>query len=86
MSRFRKAVALHYPKDADAPYISAIGNNYMAEKIIEIAKDNNVPIVENSDMVNILSINSVGSIIPESTYDVIAKIFACITRLEADYD
>ena len=77
-----KAVALRYPDWADAPYISALAEGRTAQYLLEVAEAHDIPVVQNSDMVNVLSIQSVGDFIPEETYAVIAGIFAFIAKVE----
>jgi len=76
------ALALRYPDWADAPYISAKGKGHLAHKIVDIALDCNIPVVENGEMANILSLQEIGSFIPEETYSAIATIFAFVVDLE----
>ena len=76
------AVALRYPEWADAPYISAKAKGSMAERLVKIAEENAVPIVENPEIANVLSLQNIGSFIPEETYSAIATIFAFIMDLE----
>ncbi|MBR1535816.1 MAG: EscU/YscU/HrcU family type III secretion system export apparatus switch protein [Treponema sp.] len=81
MDEIFSAVALRYPEWADAPYISAKAKGSVAERLVKIAEENDVPVVQNAQMANVLSIQSVGSLIPESTYEAIATIFAFVARL-----
>ncbi|MCR5724520.1 MAG: EscU/YscU/HrcU family type III secretion system export apparatus switch protein [Treponema sp.] len=81
-----KAVALRYPPEADAPYITSSAKGFLAEKLISIAQEHKVPIVQNREMVDVLSIQRVGDIIPEETYTVIAGIFAFVARMEKTKD
>ena len=76
------AVALRYPEWAEAPYISAKAKGSIAQRLVEIAEENDVPVVENAEMANVLSLQSVGSFIPESTYSAIATIFAFVIKLD----
>lgn len=76
------AVALRYPEWADAPYISAKAKGSVARRLVDIADENGVPVVENAEMANVLSLQNVGSFIPESTYSAIAAIFAFIVKLD----
>ena len=78
------AVALRYPEWAEAPYISAKAKGSVAQRLVEIAKQNDVPVVEDAQMANVLSIQNVGSLIPESTYSAIATIFAFIIKLDEE--
>lgn len=71
-----QAVALKYPENVDAPFISASGSGLVAEKILETAKENNIPIVENKDLTKVLCAEEIGSFIPEETWEVVATIFS----------
>jgi len=81
-----KAVALKYPENAEAPFISATGKGNLAEKIVEIAKQNNIPVIKDPQTADILSLQDCGQLIPESTYKVIAEIFAFIRSIEKSYE
>jgi len=79
-----EAVALRYPEWADAPYISAKAKGSVAKRLVEIADENGIPIVENAEMANVLSLQNVGSFILESTYSAIATIFAFVVKLDEE--
>lgn len=78
----KKAVALAYPENVDAPFISASEKGSAAEKLVRIAKENNIPIVSNTDLVEVLSAKELGSCVPEETWQVLANIFAFIATAE----
>ncbi len=67
---------MKYPESAEAPMIAAKEKGFLASRMIEIAKDNDIPIVEDDVLENVLSIQDVGQCIPESTWEVVAGIFA----------
>ena len=69
------AVALKYDGD-EAPTITATGEGSIAEEIIRIAKEANIPLYENTDLVELLSKLELGDHIPEVLYRVIAEIIA----------
>ena len=69
------AVALKYDGE-DAPTITATGEGSVADEIIRIAKEANVPLYENADLVALLSKLELGDNIPEVLYKVIAEIIA----------
>jgi len=69
------AVALKYDGD-ESPTITATGEGSIAEEIIRIAKEANVPLYENADLVELLSKLELGDHIPEVLYRVIAEIIA----------
>lgn len=69
------AVALKYDGE-EAPTITATGEGAVAEEIIRIAKEANIPLYENADLVALLSKLELGENIPEVLYKVIAEIIA----------
>ena len=75
------AIALSYPKDFPAPFIVAKGKGYVAEKILELAEENGIPVVKEELATDVLSLYDIGSFIPEETYEVIAGIFAFLYRM-----
>lgn len=70
-----KAIALKYD-EITAPRLTAKGQADLAEQIIALAREHNIPIYENSELVNILSTLELGDEIPETLYRVIAEIIA----------
>ncbi len=66
----------------EAPRISAIGKGKVAEKIIEKAKEHDVPIVEDPTLVELLSELDINETIPEELYEAVAEVFAFIYRLD----
>ncbi len=82
----KKAVSLQYdPARQEAPVITAKGQGIIAEKIIEIAKKNNIPIKDDPDLIEILSQLELDEQIPPAVYQVIAEIFAFIYDLNTQY-
>lgn len=81
----KKAVALRYRKVSnDAPEVIAKGMEEVAEKIIEIAEKENIPIVEDEDAVNEFYGVDINSEIPPEMYQIAAEIFAYIYKLESE--
>jgi len=78
------AVALKYPENAVAPIIAAKEHGNLARRMIEIAEENNIPVVEDDILENVLSVQDVGQCIPEDTWFAVAGIFAFIARLEGE--
>lgn len=76
-----KAVALTYD-GSRAPFVSATGDDDLAEMIIRIARQHNVPIYENKALVDILARLEIGSEIPELLYRTIAEIIAFVYMLK----
>ena len=71
----KAAVALNYDGEK-APTITATGTHELAEEIIRIAREHNVPLYENAELASILARLSLNEEIPESLYRVIAEILA----------
>lgn len=79
----KKAVALSYDPDReDAPHVSAKGRGEVAEHIIRIAEENDVPIREDGSLVALLAELDVHETIPSDLFEVVAEIFAFIYRLD----
>lgn len=76
MNEQKTAIALKYPEDAPAPFITAKGKGKLAEYIISEAKKSEVEIVSDKNLVNFLSMEDVGNCIPEEAWNAVAAIFA----------
>ena len=74
----KKAVALRYPEGVDAPVVVATGTGITAEKIIEVAKENEVYITEDTTLVNLLGGLETGDLVSEQAWEALAVIFAFI--------
>lgn len=78
------AVALRYDtKESTAPVVVAKGADYIAQKIKEIAKDNQIEIVENKPLARMIYHNvDVGAEIPPELYQAVAEVLAYVYRLK----
>src|SRR6185295_9785299 len=75
----KTAVALQYERGkAPAPKIAAAGRGAVAERIIAIAREHNVPVREDPDLIQLLAKLDLGEAIPAELYPVIAEVFAFI--------
>lgn len=79
-----KAIALEYREDLPAPFVSAKGKGVFAEKILELASRNDVPINTNADLVEPLFDLSVGSYIPEEYFEIVAEILAFVYTIRKE--
>ncbi len=77
-----KLVALKYPEGAPAPFITAISSGNQTKRLLEIARENGIPVVENEGLADFLSVQEIGQCVPEETWDAVAKIFAFVIDLE----
>lgn len=84
--KIKKAAALAYePGESKAPKVIASGRGEIAEKIIEKAKEANVPIYEDAHLAEALSGIKIGSEIPPELYEVVAEVLAFISKLDDKY-
>ncbi len=82
MSQRRKAAALSYKENFNAPVVSAAGMGVIADKIIEKAEESNVPVVYNKELTDLLCNVDVGDEIPPELYEAVAHVIAYITDLD----
>ena len=78
------AVALRYnAQESQAPVVVAKGVDHLAEKIKEIARENNVPVRENVPLARALyKAVEIGDMIPEELYKAVATLLASIWKLK----
>ena len=85
-SHKKKAVALRYDQEKEAaPRVIGKGTGLLAEKLIELAKEHDIPIHEDADLIEILSRLDLHDEIPSSTYVVVAEILALVYRTNDQY-
>jgi len=78
------ACALRYdPANGDAPTLVAMGAGLIARKIKEIARENNVPIIENKPLARQLyKMLDIGDEIPSELFAAVAEILAQVYRMK----
>ena len=80
-----KAVALKYNADTDqAPVIIASGYGEVANKIINIAEQNGIPVYRDDSAASLMCMLDVGSTIPPELYEVIAAIYCQLLKSTSD--
>lgn len=76
-----KAVALRYDREKeDAPRVVAKGEGSIAEKIIALAHDSDIPITEDRDLVELLSLVELDQEIPPELYSAVAEVLSWIYK------
>ncbi|MCE2993344.1 MAG: EscU/YscU/HrcU family type III secretion system export apparatus switch protein [Alphaproteobacteria bacterium] len=79
------AIAVKYNRDVDvAPKIIEKGQGLVAQEILNIAKDHNIPIVQNEEVAQILKRCEIDSFIPVEAYFLIAQILSKIFSYKKD--
>jgi len=81
--RIQKAVALRYDAKGVVPKVIAVGAGEIAEKIMELALTENIPVHRNDSLVDILCKLRVNQDIPSETFKVVAGIFAFLFKTDA---
>ena len=77
------AVALDYDRDShDAPRVVATGKGVIAEKIMEIARENGVVIEANPMLAEALSGVPVDDTIPREFYTAVAEVIGFVLRAQ----
>lgn len=78
----KKAVALKYDQAGqDVPRVAGKGRAWMAEKIIALAHEHNIPLHKDADLVELLDKLEVDQEIPLEVYAVVAEVFAYLYRM-----
>ena len=76
------AVALGYEPSDEAPKIIASGKGYVADKIIEKAKEEQIPLHKDNKLAKTLSKLEIGDMIPPELYEVVAEILVFVDRVD----
>lgn len=78
------AVAIQYDAEkARAPVVLAKGEDFLAQKIKEVAKENHVEIVENKPLARMLYANvDIGQEIPPELYQAVAEVLAMVYNMK----
>ncbi len=80
--KVKTAVAIAYEPGEEAPKILATGKGHIAEKIIEKAKEEDVPFYKDSKLADTLSKLEIGDMIPPELYEVVAEILVFVDKMD----
>lgn len=78
----KTAVALSYEPGEQAPKILAAGKGVLAEKIIDAAKEADVPTYQDGKLADTLSRLEIGDMIPPELYEVVAEILVFVNDMD----
>ena len=80
----KTAIAIQYDRHSmSAPRLVAKGRGVVAERLIALGRENQVPIVENKLLVETLDKLNLNQEIPAELYQVVAEILVAIYKSEA---
>ncbi|MCI5602199.1 MAG: EscU/YscU/HrcU family type III secretion system export apparatus switch protein [Lachnospiraceae bacterium] len=78
----KTAVALQYNRGDEAPKVIATGKGILAEKILDKAKESDVPVYEDEKLAGTLSKLEIGDMIPPELYGVVAEILVFVDKMD----
>lgn len=78
----KKAVALLYDPANQAPQVIAAGKGAIADKIIDKAKQNDVPLYKDTDLTETLLKLDIGECIPPELYGIVAEILVYVDKMD----
>lgn len=78
----KQAIALEYDPNDAAPRVIASGTGRIAEKILEKAKEENVPVHTDGKLADTLSRLEIGDMIPPELYEVVAEILVFVDAMD----
>ncbi len=82
MDKRKKAAALRYiPEHDTAPRVVAKGTGYIAEKILSIAKEHNIPLKDDPQLIEVLSALDLYQEIPPDLYKAVAEVLAFVYKM-----
>lgn len=82
LDKDKTAVALSYDPDEAAPKVVAAGKGYLAEKILERAREADIPVHKDEALAKSLYKLELGEMIPPELYDVVAEILVFVDRMD----
>ena len=80
--KIKQAIALEYDPEFDAPTVVASGKGAFAERLIERAKEEKVPIHKDTALADTLSRLDIGEQIPPELYEVVAEILVFVDAMD----
>ena len=78
----KKAVALMYDPNNQAPQVVASGQGVIADRIIDAAKDSDVPLYKDTNLTETLLKLDIGDCIPPELYGVVAEILVYVDKMD----
>lgn len=80
--QIKKAAAIKYDQAKNmAPRVVAKGKGHIADQIVQLARENDVPLHEDQNLANVLEAMELESEIPAELYRAVAEVLVFIYRL-----
>ena len=81
-NKLKQAIALEFDPSDEAPRVIASGRGALAERIIEKAKEADVPVHRDDKLADTLSRLEIGDMIPPELYEVVAEILIFVDSMD----
>ena len=78
----RRAVALRYWAGLPAPFLAAKAEGRAADRLVAIAAEAGVPLVEDAPLAQAVYPLDIGDYVPEECFEIVARVFAFIKSIE----
>ncbi|MCR5690863.1 MAG: EscU/YscU/HrcU family type III secretion system export apparatus switch protein [Eubacterium sp.] len=78
----KTAVALEYEAGDQAPKVVATGRGQLAERIIDVAREANVPVHKDEKLARSLSVLDIGEYIPPELYSIVAEVLVFVDSMD----
>jgi flagellar biosynthesis protein len=75
-----RSVALQYDPSLPAPFVAARGKGHLADKLVSLAKELDIPVVPAPELTEALFYLEVGDFLPEQFYRVVAELLAFVWK------
>jgi flagellar biosynthesis protein len=78
----KTAIALEYEPADKAPKVIASGQGYLADKILDIAKQEDIPVHKDENLAKSLQEIEIGEYIPPELYQVVADVLVFVDAMD----
>lgn len=78
----KSAIALEYQRTEKAPKVIATGKGYLADKIIQKAEEEDIPVHKDEKLAHDLSKLDIGEYIPPELYQVVAEVLVFVDTMD----
>ncbi|GMQ56936.1 EscU/YscU/HrcU family type III secretion system export apparatus switch protein [Vallitalea sediminicola] len=83
--RIKKVAAIKYDMNETAPTVIAKGKGIVADKILERANEQELPVYKDEKLVESLTKLDIGDMIPPELYQIVAEILVFVSDLDDIY-
>lgn len=81
----KKAAAIRYDQNRDAaPTVVAKGRGKLADKITALAQEHGVPVVEDTNLAQMLEALDLNTEIPQALYQAVAEVLVFVYRMNSN--